>query len=131
MTTNPAAAITKAASPQTYYTICFLVDRARVNNAYRAYAYFRGVDDLLDAESGAQPERLAFLQQQQELLERCYRGEAPREVSIQEQMLVELVRRNPEANSGLAAYLRNMMQVMEFDARRGSTPPWLPPDRIP
>ncbi len=41
--------ITKAASKQTYYTIRFLVDRERVADAYRAYAYFRWVDDTLDS----------------------------------------------------------------------------------
>ena len=46
-----AASITKAASKQTYYTIRFLVDRERVKNAYRAYAYFRWVDDTLDEDS--------------------------------------------------------------------------------
>ncbi len=49
---NTAIAITKAASKQTYATIRFLVDRERVNDAYLAYAYFRWVDDVLDAESG-------------------------------------------------------------------------------
>ena len=46
-----APSITKAASRQTYYTIRFLVDRERVADAYRAYAYFRWVDDTLDADS--------------------------------------------------------------------------------
>jgi phytoene/squalene synthetase len=43
-----APSITKAASKQTYYTIRLLADRARVADAYRAYAYFRWVDDVLD-----------------------------------------------------------------------------------
>jgi phytoene/squalene synthetase len=63
-----AAAITSAASRQTYYTVRFLVDRPRRADAYRAYAYFRWVDDVLDGEatggsSGAatrRPERLAW-----------------------------------------------------------------------
>ena len=45
-----AAYITWAASKQTYYTIRFLVDRDRVPDAYRTYAYFRWVDDRLDQE---------------------------------------------------------------------------------
>ena len=49
MKPSPASSITKAASKQTYYTIRFLVDRERVDDAYRAYAYFRWVDDVLDA----------------------------------------------------------------------------------
>ncbi|HEU0293073.1 MAG TPA: squalene/phytoene synthase family protein [Anaerolineales bacterium] len=118
MITTPAASITKAASKQTYYTIRFLVDRERVEDAYRAYGYFRWVDDVLDAESATGPERSAFLERQKSLLELCYQGEMFRDANIQEQMLVELVQHDYEKNSGLQVYLRNMMQVMEFDATR-------------
>jgi large subunit ribosomal protein L18 len=47
-----AASITKAASKQSYYTIRFLVDRDRMDDAYRAYAYFRWVDDIIDDGAG-------------------------------------------------------------------------------
>lgn len=118
MTPSLASSITKAASKQTYYTIRFLVDRERVDDAYRAYAYFRWVDDILDADSGSVSERRAFLKRQKSLLESCYRGELPRDVNIQEKMLVELVQRDTEKNSGLQSYLRNMMLVLDFDAKR-------------
>lgn len=118
MITNPASSITKAASKQTYYTIRFLVDHARVDDAYRAYGYFRWVDDVLDADAGSRSERRAFLERQKSLLESCYWGESPRDVNIQEKMLVELVHHDLEENSGLQTYLRNMMLVMDFDARR-------------
>ena len=118
MLISPASSITKAASKQTYYTIRFLVDRDRVQAAYRAYGYFRWVDDLLDAGSTSGPERITFLARQESLLEKCYRGEIPGDVSLQEKMLVELVQGDPEKNSGLQLYLRNMMQVMDFDTRR-------------
>ncbi|HEX6034867.1 MAG TPA: squalene/phytoene synthase family protein, partial [Anaerolineales bacterium] len=36
----------------------------------------------------------------------------------EEQLLIELVKHDHEKNSGLQSYLCNMMQVMEFDARR-------------
>ena len=115
-----ALSITKAASKQTYYTVRYLVDRDRVADAYRAYAYFRWVDDSLDTETGFSLERSAFIERQKSLLETCYRGEAPRDADIQEMMLVELVRSDHERNSGLQCYLRNMMGVMSFDAgRRG------------
>src|ERR1044071_4993878 len=118
-----ASSITKAASQQTYYTIRFLVDRERVADAYRAYAYFRWVDDTLDANSFRQSEaddqeRVAFLERQQSLLEQCYRGKFTQDVSIEEKMLVDLIRQDHEKNSGLQSYLRNMMQVMDFDAKR-------------
>jgi len=51
MTPGLASATTKSASRQTYYTIRFLVDRQRVEDAYRAYAYFRWVDDVLDGDA--------------------------------------------------------------------------------
>lgn len=120
--TTSASSITKAASKQTYYTIRFLVDRDRVEDAYRAYGYFRWVDDTLDAESATAAERSAFIQRQKSLLEKCYGGEIPSDVDIQEQMLIDLVQHDHEKDSGLQSYLCNMMQVMEFDARRRGGP---------
>jgi hypothetical protein len=118
MNTTPASAITKAASKQTYYTIRFLVDHERIDDAYRAYGYFRWVDDVLDAESISSLERSAFLERQKSLLEKCYRGESLRDANIQENLLVELVQHDHEENSGLQLYLRNMMEVMDFDVKR-------------
>ena len=120
MNTAPAAVITKTASKQTYYTIRFLVDRERIDDAYRAYGYFRWVDDILDAGSISSLERSAFLERQKSLLEKCYRGESPSDVNIQEKMLVELIQHDHEKNSGLQVYLHNMMQVMDFDSKRRS-----------
>jgi phytoene/squalene synthetase len=113
-----AESITKSASRQTYYTIHFLADSERVADSYRAYAYFRWVDDALDAESGSVPERTTFIHRQKSLLESCYRGESARDANIQEQMLVGLIQRDTGKNSGLQNYLRNMMSVMAFDAER-------------
>jgi hypothetical protein len=120
MITTPATSITKAASKQTYYTIRFLADRERVDDAYRAYAYFRWVDDTLDADSATNSDRRDFLARQKFVLDRCYRGQAPRATNPQESMLVELIQHDHEMPSGLQSYLSNMMRVMEFDAgRRG------------
>ena len=118
MNTNLARTITRQASRQTYYTIRFLVDRERVDDAYRAYGYFRWVDDVLDSDQGTASRRMAFLERQKALLEACYRHETPQVVDMQEEILVELVCHDHESNSSLQSYLRNMMAVMEFDARR-------------
>lgn len=115
---NLAASITKAASRQTYYTIRLLVDRDRLADAYRAYAYFRWVDDSLDSSTGSQSDHLAFIARQRSLLESCYRRDFPSDVNTNEQMLVDLVGQDAEQDSGLQFYLRNMMAVMDFDARR-------------
>ena len=113
-----AAAITKAASKQTFYTIRFFVDRDRVEDAYRAYGYFRWVDDILDAKAGLKPEKIAFVHRQKGLLEACYRGESGEDLGIEECLLADLVRNDSGQNPGLQSYLRNMMAVMEFDAER-------------
>lgn len=113
-----AAAITRAASKQTYFTIRFLVDRDRVGDAYKAYAYFRWLDDRLDHELPDEAGRIAFVERQAALLAACYRGERPSRVSAEEGMLVELIRGDRENDSGLQAYTRHMMAVMAFDARR-------------
>jgi phytoene/squalene synthetase len=82
------------------------------------------VDDTLDAEPGSSlrevkaQQRIAFLERQKSLLEKCYRGESVPDATAEENMLIELVKHDHEKNSGLQSYLRNMMQVMDFDAKR-------------
>ncbi len=113
-----AARLTLAASRQTHATVQFLVDRDRAADAYRAYAYFRWMDDRLDRDLPDRAERLAFVARQTELLERCCAGAWPDAVSLEEGWLVDLVRRYPADNVGLRAYLWNMLAVMAFDAQR-------------
>ena len=115
-----AAAITKSSSKQTYYTIRFLADRDRVADAWRAYGYFRWVDDRIDLETASNSERIAFAGRQQAILESCYRGGALPVLCPEECMLVDLIHNDHEKNNGLQTYLRGMMDVMVFDAgRRG------------
>jgi phytoene/squalene synthetase len=120
LTSDPAlaAAITRAASKQTYYIVRFLVDKALVDDAYRAYAYFRWVDDYLDQEGLPSTEGLAFVRRQQALMDNGYRGEPLADPTAEECLLIDLIRRDTEKNSGLQAYIRNMMAVMAFDATR-------------
>ncbi len=114
-----AAAITRAASKQTYYTVRFLVDKDRVEDAYRAYAYFRWVDDHLDLKARSKAERLAFVKRQITLMEGAYGGQGWPAQTPEEQLLADLMRRDRgEEHSGLQAYIRNMMAVMDFDAQR-------------
>ena len=123
-----AESITKAGSRQTYYTIRLLVDRPLVADAFRAYGYFRWVDDIIDGLPGTTQalgkaealEKIAFINRQKALLEACYHGVISSDLCPEEYMLVDLVRNNSGENPGLQSYLRNMMVVMEFDAgRRG------------
>ncbi len=117
-----AASITKSASKQTYYTIRFFADRERVEDAYRAYGYFRWVDDVIDGETDLSEDRVVFAHRQKLLLDSLYQGETPDNLCAEEKILADLVLHDTEPNSGLQIYLRNMMDVMLFDAkRRGQT----------
>jgi phytoene/squalene synthetase len=113
-----AAEVTREASKQTYYTIRFLVDRPLVADAYRAYAYFRWVDDKLDQGRLSKGERLAFLARQQGIIERCYRGERPPDLCPEEEMAADLIACDQSESSGLHIYISQMMAVMAFDAER-------------
>jgi phytoene/squalene synthetase len=123
-----AAAITKAASRQTYWTIRLLADRESVADAFCAYAYFRWVDDVIDAPAGSDQEKSAFLERQQSLLKACYLGEMLDQLCPEEQILADLVARDlprpeqtirdQEKHSGLRIYLSSMMAVMAFDHER-------------
>jgi phytoene/squalene synthetase len=113
-----AASITRKASKQSYYTVRFLVDRDRVQEAYQAYAYFRWVDDHLDQAQLLASERIAFLDRQRILMDSCYRGDWPSHTGVEERMLVDLIHGDREKNSGLQAYIRNLMAVMVIDTYR-------------
>ena len=128
-----ASKITRQASKQTYLIFRLLADRDRVQDANRAYAYFRWVDDILDSPSdgpvlsGTQPSQMApgsqeknieFVKRQRGLLEDLYRGVLPLDLSPPEELLVDLVQGDPNRESGLYLYLDNMMKVMEIDAER-------------
>lgn len=117
-TSSLAATTTRAASLQTYYTIRLLADRDRVADAYRAYAYFRWVDDWIDRAARPRSEQLQFVERQGALIDALFRGEYTPDVTPEEQMLVALMQSDPSPSSGLASYIHNMHAVMAFDAER-------------
>jgi phytoene/squalene synthetase len=114
-----AQSITKAASRQTYYVVQFLVDRQRREDAFRAYAYFRWLDDYLDQPSISQHERQLFLNRQESLVQRAYQDLPTFDVTPEEQLLIDLVSTDLSQCGGLHAYVTNMMKVMAFDTERG------------
>jgi len=115
-----ATSMTRRAGAQTYATIRLLADRDRAADAFRAYAYFRWVDDRLDDPAAPPAARAAFLARQQALLDGGYRGRMPNDLCAEEALLADLIAADDEPDSGLASYLRHMMAVMAFDtARRG------------
>lgn len=115
-----AARITWAASKQSYFTIRLLVDRDKVADAFRAYAYFRWVDDTLDGKAMHQSDRLAFLDRQRRLYVALAKGANFAELAPRERLLAELLSIPAEKRGGLDKYIENLMAVMAFDpARQG------------
>ena len=112
------AAITRAASKQSYATILLLADRGRSLDAFRAYGYFRWGDDYVDSESLPYESRVRFIERQQALLDLTYAGIMRHDATAEERMLLDMVAGDRAPNSGLQAYLRCMMAVMVFDVQR-------------
>lgn len=117
-TASRARSITWAASKQTYFTARVLVDKDLVDDFYRAYAYFRWADDIVDDPEADDDERLAFIERQKNLIESFFSGAGTDSLSPQEQMLADLVRHDRGVDSGLKSFINNMFAIIEFDARR-------------
>lgn len=115
-----ARSITRASSRQSYLTIRHLADRDLVDDAFRAYSYFRWVDDVIDRALATRQARLDFIASQKELIDR---GFADQDVSTrepEERIVVDLIAGRKAEHDSLRSYLTSMMAVMEFDAgRRG------------
>jgi len=125
-----ARAITWAGSKQTYYIARLMVDKDLVDDFFRAYAFFRWVDDIVDAapsvDGGASNdglprsdgERIFFIKRQGELIEQLYRNERPDGLAPEEEMIADLIAHSREEHSGLRSFIRNMFAIIEFDALR-------------
>lgn len=118
VTADLAQSITRSRSKQTYYTARLTVDRDLVSDFFRAYAYFRWADDIIDVTSTTDAERAAFIQRQRTLIEQLYRNEQPKLHAPEEEILRDLIRHDREMESGLHSFIQNMFAIIEFDAHR-------------
>lgn len=110
--------VTRNASSQTFQTIRWLVDRNRRANAFRAYAYFRWLDDALDSQSVPAQSRQTLLSRQTHVIAGAFRGEPPLPANPQERWIIDLIASEPDRSSGLDQYVRHLMAVMAFDTER-------------
>ncbi len=116
-TATLAQSITWDGSKQTYYTARLMVDKGLVNDCYRAYAYFRWADDVIDVESKSNDERVSFIQRQRELIERLYNNEPAGNLTPEEEIVADLIRHD-RGDGKLGSYIRKFLAVIEFDAHR-------------
>jgi phytoene/squalene synthetase len=115
-----AQSITWAGSKQTYYTARLMADKDLVNDFYRAYAYFRWADDIIDVSSQSSDERISFIRRQRELIDRLYRNERPDDLTPEEEIIADLISHDKGEDSKLESFIRNFLAIIEFDAyRRG------------
>jgi len=112
-----AKSITWSASKQAATIASFMVDKHLVNDFYRAYAYFRWADDVIDKQCQSAEERRAFIIKQKKLLKQLYLGEKYGDVLPEEEIMVDLIKNN-NGNDLLHSYIRNLVSTIEFDAKR-------------
>ncbi len=113
-----AQTITKKSSIQTYYTIKLLFDKPLVNDGYKAYAYFRWIDDQVDVFIKGDQVRHEFIQRQRNIIEATYNQIAISDLTPEEEMIVELIKTEPSRDSRLASYILNLFNIIEFDVYR-------------
>ncbi|UCD98599.1 MAG: squalene/phytoene synthase family protein [Chloroflexota bacterium] len=113
-----ARSITKTGSVQTYFTARLMVDRDLVDDFFRAYAYFRWIDDVIDIDSNSDQERLTFIANQRRLIDQLYENELVDGLCPEEEILGELIHNDRGESSGLQSFIRNMFAIIEFDAHR-------------
>jgi len=117
-TASMAQSITFTGSKQTYYTARLMVDRELVNDFFRAYAYFRWADDIIDVSAQSDDERLVFIKRQRSLIDGLYKSQRLDILSPEEEILAELISHDRGKDSGLQSFIRNMFAIIEFDAQR-------------
>lgn len=113
-----ARSITRSGSIQTYYTTRLMVDKDLVDDFFRAYAYFRWIDDVVDVSSQSDEERLSFISGQRRLIDNLYDQETVAELAPEEEILEDLINNDRGENSGLQSFIRNMFAIIEFDSLR-------------
>ncbi len=115
-----AIRVTRKESLQSYLTMRLLADHDLVEDSFRAYAYFRWADDMVDKLPASGAERLGFIRGQRELIEGLYRGIRPGDLSREEVMVADLIQNDRVPKSRLRSYIENFLAIIEFDAvRRG------------
>ena len=113
-----ARSITKKGSVQTYYTARLMVDKDLADDFFRAYAYFRWIDDVIDVTAESDEERLSFMSNQSKLIDDLYQHKPVPDLLPEEEILQDLINNDRGENSGLQSFICNMFAIIEFDARR-------------
>jgi phytoene/squalene synthetase len=110
--------ITYKNSRETYFIIKLLVDKPLINDAYKAYAYFRWMDDMADDVITDSTERLKFVARQKKLINNAYNGIFIKTKFPEEELILNLIKYNSQKKSLLHSYVVNFYSIIAFDAKR-------------
>lgn len=113
-----ARSITWDASKQSFLTVRLMVDSDVVDDAFRAYAYFRWVDDFVDVHAQTKADSTTFTARQKEIIESLFRGDHPSDLTREEELVADLISRHRMQEGGLHSYIRKMISIIDFDANR-------------
>lgn len=113
-----AKSIVKASSLQTYYTIKLLADPPLIYEAYKAYAYFRWLDDQIDKNITTKNKRLNFIKRQKKIIENAYNNHHQPGLTPEEKIVAELIDKDNNPHSKLGSFIYNFFSIIEFDAYR-------------
>lgn len=119
-----AREITYKSSLRTYLIIRLLADKCLVKDAFKAYGYFRWLDDQVDMYQKTKRNRVSFIDRQKQLIDACYAKKPVKPVCPEEKMIVELIASDPAQrgkDSKLRSFILNFFAIIEFDAYRKNT----------
>ncbi len=121
--TNPprslAGSITWKASKLTYFIGRVFVDRDLKEDFFRAYAYFRWIDDIVDESSATNEDRIRFVTRQDTLIKRLFSGDGLMDdLRPEEELLLRLTESRHNHSDNLRSFVENMFAIIQFDAHR-------------
>jgi len=113
-----AREITHRSSKQTFFTIKLLVDEKLRDDCYRAYDYFRWVDDMVDVVYQDNNQKIEFVERQIFIADALYAGNRSFKLTEEETMLADLIKNDAGSAGLLKSYIYNFLVIIKFDAIR-------------
>jgi phytoene/squalene synthetase len=113
-----ARSITRSSDKQTYFIIKNMVDKDLVDDCFRAYSYFRWVDDQIDDILSIPDQRRDFIEKQVRMVKDLYNGIEPQNAIPEERLLVDLINHNNDNHQYLRSYIENFLAAIKFDSTR-------------
>ena len=107
--TKLARAITRNGSKQAFFSIQFMVDKHLKDDAHRAYAYFRWVDDTIDETALSNKDRISFVSRQKGIINSLFNNGPLPALTPEEEIIVQLMMSRRGNIKKLKSYIQNMM----------------------